>query len=73
MTPTWLTGLVAVAAITATYFLCLRPHLRGRGCSATGASADDGELGMQVAELREELRAMRAQDSLDESGPMWPS
>jgi hypothetical protein len=62
--PTWLSGLVAVAAITVTYFLCLRPHLRGQGCTATGGAAHDRELDRRVAELREELRAMRAQDSL---------
>jgi hypothetical protein len=65
MMPTWLAALVAVGAITATYFFCVRPHLRGRGCAATSDAAGDGELGRQVAELREELRAMRAQDSLD--------
>lgn len=63
---TWLAGLVALAAITATYFFCLRPHLRGRGCAMTGeSSGKDAELDRQVAELREEVRAMRAQDSLD--------
>lgn len=29
----WVAGLIAVAAITATYFSCIRPHLRGRGCA----------------------------------------
>jgi hypothetical protein len=64
MMPTWLAGLVAVAAITVTYFFCLRPHLRGRDCTATGGAAHDRELDRQVTELREELRAMRAQDCL---------
>jgi hypothetical protein len=62
MMPTWLAGLFAVAAITVTYFFCVRPHLRGRGCTATGGPAHDGEVDRQIAELREELRAMRTQD-----------
>jgi hypothetical protein len=63
---TWLAALIAVAAITATYFFCVRPMLRGRGHRATtGNSAQDTEVDRQVAELREELRAIRAQDALD--------
>jgi hypothetical protein len=65
MMPTWLAGLVAVAAITVTYFLCVRPRLRGRGCTATGGAAHDGEVDRHVAELREELRAMRARDCME--------
>jgi len=61
----WIAGLIAVAAITATYFSCVRPHLRGRaGCAGAGAQ-QDVELGRQAAELREELRVLRAQDALD--------
>ncbi|MBB5161733.1 hypothetical protein HNP02_001670 [Mycobacterium sp. AZCC_0083] len=65
MMPTWLAGLVAVAAITVTYFFCVRPHLRGRGCTATGGTAHGGQVDRQIAELREELRAMRARDYVD--------
>lgn len=62
----WLAALLAVAAITATYFLCVRPLLRERGHRVTtGNSAQNTELDRQVAELREELRALRAQDALD--------
>jgi hypothetical protein len=58
----WIAGLIALGAITATYFSCVRPHLRNRGgCRMTG----DAELDRQVAELREELRTLRAQDALD--------
>jgi hypothetical protein len=32
----WLAGLIAVAAISVTYFSCVRPHLRGRGCAGSG-------------------------------------
>ncbi|MDQ2706460.1 MAG: hypothetical protein M3Z25_01965 [Actinomycetota bacterium] len=63
---TWLSAAVAIAAIASTYFFCIRPHLRGHGCGgANGGSAHDAEMDRQVAELREELRVLRAQDRLD--------
>jgi lipoprotein LpqS len=40
MMPTWLAGLIAAAAITVTYFACVRPHLSGRGCAGSGSSVD---------------------------------
>jgi hypothetical protein len=56
MSSVWIAGLIALAAIVATYFSCVRPHLRNRGgCGMTG----DAELDRQVAELREELRLLR--------------
>jgi hypothetical protein len=63
----WIAGLIALAAITATYFSCVRPHLRNRGgCGvAGGAARNDAELDRQVAEMREEFRLLRAQDALD--------
>lgn len=63
----WLAGLIALAAITVTYFSCVRPHLRGNaGCATPGGGAQsDADLDRQVAELREELRVLRAQDALD--------
>lgn len=62
----WLAGLIAVAAVAATYFFCVRPMLRGRGHRATTGNLDqDTDMDRQVAELREELRALRAQDALD--------
>jgi hypothetical protein len=42
--PTWLDGLVAVAAIAMTYYSCMRPHLRRRGCAGSGTSAQDADL-----------------------------
>jgi hypothetical protein len=39
MMPTWLAGLIAVAAITVAYCSCMRPHLRRWGCS--GSSVQD--------------------------------
>jgi lipoprotein LpqS len=44
MMPTWLAGLIAVAAITVTYFSCVRPHLSGRGCAGSGSSVQDADL-----------------------------
>jgi len=69
---TWLAAAVAVAAIAATYFFCVRPGMRGR-CAASGsgataenfAGAKAAELDRQLAELREEVRMVRAQDMLD--------
>jgi len=62
----WIAGFFAVAAITATYFSCVRPHLRNRGgCEMAGGARNDAEVDRQVAELREELRVLRAQDALD--------
>jgi hypothetical protein len=62
---TVIAALVAVAAVAATYFFCIRPMRRGH-CGATGAvSGRDAEVDRQIAELREELRVLRAQDSLD--------
>ena len=63
----WIAGLIALGAITATYFSCVRPHLRNRGgCGMASSRAQgDAELDRQVAELREELRMLRAQDALD--------
>ncbi|MEU0465437.1 hypothetical protein ABZ215_15660 [Amycolatopsis sp. NPDC006131] len=64
--PTWVAALVALAAITVTYVACVRPMLRGRGhCGMPGESGPNPEVDRQVAELREQLRVLRAQDSLD--------
>ena len=51
---TWVAALVAAVAITLTYLLCVRPMMRGR---AADSRAEDPE----VVRLREELRALRAQ------------
>lgn len=61
---TLVTALVALGVITAVYFFCLRPMRRG-DCGAMGGSRQDAELDRQLADLREELRVLRAQDSLD--------
>jgi hypothetical protein len=61
---TWIALVVAVAAIAATYLFCVRPGLRGQ-CAMTRSSSSDTATAQQLAELREEVRVLRAQDSLD--------
>ncbi len=65
--PTWMTALIAAAAIAAIYFFCIRPMWRGNGRCATADRGErqEAELSKQVAELREELRILRAGDELD--------
>jgi hypothetical protein len=53
---TWVVALVAAVAITLTYLFCARPMMRGR---AADSRAEDPE----VVQLREELRALRAQQA----------
>ncbi len=67
MITTGIAALIALAAITATYIFCIRPMVRGRGaCAAmSGRSGQDAEVDRQLAELREELRVLRSQDTLD--------
>lgn len=65
---TWIAAFVALAAIAATYFFCVRPGMRGR-CAMSGTAGHDLPTDQQVAELREELRVLRAQDSLDSATP----
>jgi hypothetical protein len=59
---TGIAALIALAAITMTYIFCVRPMLTGRGHRAAGGPERDGELDRQVADLREELRVLRAQE-----------
>jgi lipoprotein LpqS len=49
MMPTWLVGLIAVAAIAMTYYSCMRPHLRRRGCAGSGTSVQQADLGARHA------------------------
>ena len=51
---TWVAALVAAAAITLTYVFCVRPMMRGR-------TADARSKDPEIAQLREELRVLRAQ------------
>lgn len=67
--PVWVAAAIALAAVTATYFSCIRPHLRGSDCGMTGSGTkQSADTERQIAELREELRVLRAQDALDARG-----
>jgi hypothetical protein len=62
----WAAALIVLVAFAVTYVACVRPMLRGRGhCAVTGSAGQEAGLDGQIAELREELRVLRAQDSLD--------
>lgn len=66
---TWAAALVAAAAIGLTYLFCVRPMMRGRGHCGMSArtSRHDEERGVtkrEIADLREDLRILRAQDRL---------
>lgn len=67
--PVWIAAVIALAAVAATYVSCIRPHLRGSGCGMAGSDAEQStDTARQIAELREELRVLRAQDVLDGGG-----
>jgi hypothetical protein len=57
---TGLAVLVAAAAFTLTYVFCVRPMMHGRGKVEEVAVAAENP---DIADLREELRALRAHDS----------
>jgi hypothetical protein len=61
---TWIALAIAIAAIVATYVFCVRPGLRGQ-CAMSRSSSSDAETERQLAKLREELRVLRAHDSVD--------
>ena len=61
---TLVAALVAIGAITAVYFFCVRPMRRG-GCAMIDGSRQDAGLDRQIADLREELRGLRAHDCLE--------
>jgi hypothetical protein len=65
MMTTWQPSLTAAGAIAATWFFCIRPHLRGRGCALTARSSWEVVLDRQLAELSEQPRVLRGDDALD--------
>lgn len=67
--PTWLAALVALAAIALTYFFCVRPMRRDGRCGMGDACRSDADRAREIAELREELRILRAEDALDSRDP----
>ncbi|MGH3980431.1 MAG: hypothetical protein ACRDRZ_15735 [Pseudonocardiaceae bacterium] len=60
-------ALVAAASLTATWFFCLRPMRRGR--CVMSRNRDDHHLSREIAELREEIRVLRAQEVLADRQP----
>jgi hypothetical protein len=56
----WVAALVAAAAFTLSYVFCVRPmmHAKGKGQEVALAAEDP-----EIADLRAELRALRAHDS----------
>jgi len=67
--PSWaFPALLLVAAVTVTYFSCVRPMLKGKGhCAGQNSPGADGDaVGREIAALREELRILRAEDSLQQ-------
>lgn len=69
---TWIAAAIAIGAITSTYFFCVRPGMRGRcaaagtGAARPGITAGRGDdLDRQLAQLREDIRVLHAQDLLD--------
>lgn len=58
---TWFAALVAMAVVSTTYFLCLRPAMQRQRCGRErGGSAADSETERELAQLREAVRMMRA-------------
>ncbi|WP_102143061.1 hypothetical protein [Mycobacterium hubeiense] len=70
---TWAAALVAAAAIGFTYFFCVRPMMRGRGhCGMSGGASREQQRGVtkrEIADLREDLRILRAQEQLRRQAP----
>lgn len=67
--PTWLAAFVAVAAIAVTYLFCIRPMRRGGHCGMADTCRSDAERERELADLREELRILRAADAMDAGHP----
>jgi hypothetical protein len=67
-------ALLAAAAIGLTYLFCVRPMMRGRGhCvvppSAMGHEEQRAVTKREIAELREDLRILRAHDQIRRQAP----
>jgi hypothetical protein len=64
VTSGWLASVVAVVAIAMTYLICVRPHLRGRRTGVESQSENQA-VDRQLADLRDDLRALRDHNALD--------
>lgn len=67
---TVLLAAIAAAVLAATWFFCWRPMWKGRCPTSGGAGNSDAELRRQITELSEEIRMLRAQDTLAEDRPV---
>lgn len=54
----WLPAITAVAAITLTYLLCIRPMRHGR-CGMAPHQQPDAKLQAEITELRAEIASFR--------------
>lgn len=65
----WFAAALLVAAITATYLLCIRPMLRGE-CGAAGQSPDQPtDRDRELAELRREVARLREEQASRQDEP----
>ena len=60
----WLASVVAVVAIAMTDLICVRRHLPGRR-SGIESRSENQAVERQLANLRDDLRALRDHDALD--------
>ena len=58
---TAIAAMITIAALTLTYFSCVRPMLKSRGLCAPPGGTRDPEFSQEIAALREEVRGLRAQ------------
>ena len=70
---TWVAALIAAAAITVTYLMCIRPMMRGgSGCAmpgcGTSTASEEKETALELAALQDEVRILRAHEALDRGG-----
>lgn len=64
---TVLVAMLAGAAGAVMYVFCIRPMLHSHGhCAAAHEFGRNADLNLQIADLREEIRVLRAQDCLDD-------
>ncbi|MFJ8819625.1 hypothetical protein [Amycolatopsis thermoflava] len=63
--PTWVAAVIALGALAATYFLCWRPMIQRRGHCGFAASDRGDDPDREIAELRQELRALRTETTPD--------
>ncbi|MGH3431280.1 MAG: hypothetical protein ACRDQB_00430, partial [Thermocrispum sp.] len=55
-----------------TYFFCIRPMRRGECATGVASGGQDAERAREIAELREEIRILRAEDTLEGGADQGP-